>query len=175
MRTLFSTADEKPKDSFRRWQETIFERLVPVELTPTGDQPFRGTLEAAEVGPLLITRITQSAITTEATRDTIRRHGKHDTLNVAITLRGEVSSSQEDRISVQRPGDIVVLDRRPTTMSSAAETQTLFLEVPRVSLERPLGSTRRYTALTIGADQPGTSLVWIGVQGEPTRLPWVRH
>jgi AraC family transcriptional activator of tynA and feaB len=159
MRTLFSTADEKPKNSFRRWQETVFERLVPVKLTPTGDQPFRGTLEAAEVGPLLITRITQSAITTEATRDTIRQHGKHDTLSVAITLSGEVSISQEDRISVQRPGDIVVLDRRPTTMMSAAETQTLFLEVPRVSLERPLGSTRRYTALTIGADQPGTSLV----------------
>ena len=129
MRTLFSTADEKPKNSFRRWQETIFERLVPVELTPTADQPFTGTLEAAEVGPLLITRITQTAITTEATRDTIRRHGKHDTLSVAITLKGQVSTSQDDRISVQHPGDIVVLDRRPTTIvSSTAETRRCSLK-----------------------------------------------
>ena len=44
-------------------------------------------------------------------------------------------------------------------MVSAAETQILFLDVPRVSLERPLGPTRRYTALTIGADLPGTSMV----------------
>ena len=29
MRTLFSTADFKPKDSFRLWRETIFERIVP--------------------------------------------------------------------------------------------------------------------------------------------------
>ncbi|WP_342112041.1 helix-turn-helix domain-containing protein [Methylobacterium sp. SI9] len=159
MRTLFSTEDEKPKNSFRRWRETVFERIVPVELTPTSERLFQGVLEAAEVGPLLITRITQSAINTEATPTTIRRHGKQDTLNVAIALRGQVFSAQDDRTSIQRPGDIVVLDRRPTTMVSEADTQTLFIELPRESLERALGSTRRYTALTIGADQPGTSLV----------------
>lgn len=159
MRTLFSTADEKPNNSFRRWRETVFERIVPVELTPTSEQPFQGVLEAAEVGPLLITRITQSAITTEATPTTIRLHGKQDTLNVAIALRGQVFSAQDDRTSIQRPGDIVVLDRRPTTMVSEADTQTLFIELPRGRLERALGSTRRYTALTIGADQPGTSLI----------------
>lgn len=159
MRTLFSTADEKPDNSFRRWRETIFERIVPVELTPTSERSFQGTLEAAEVGPLLISRITQSAVTTEATSATIRQHGKQDTLNVAITLRGQVFSAQDDRTSIQRPGDIVVLDRRPTTMMSEVATQTLFIEVPRESLERALGSTKRYTALTISANQPGTSLV----------------
>ena len=76
MRTLFSTADFKPKDSFRLWRETIFERIVPVELTPAAVHAFTGTLEAAEVGPLLITRVTQSAVTTVETSDTIRRHGK---------------------------------------------------------------------------------------------------
>ncbi|MET0529499.1 MAG: AraC family transcriptional regulator, partial [Microvirga sp.] len=159
MRTLFSTADEKPKNRFRRWRETIFERIVPVELTPLGDGVFKGVMEAADVGPLLITRVTQSAVNTAATSDTIRRHGKHDTLNVAITLSGEVFSAQDDRTSIQRAGDMVVLDRRPTTMASDADTRTLFIEVPRECLERVLGSTRRYTALTIGAEQPGTSLV----------------
>ena len=48
MRTLFSTADFKPKDSFRLWRETIFERIVPVELTPATAHAFAGTLEAAE-------------------------------------------------------------------------------------------------------------------------------
>ncbi|WP_342167276.1 helix-turn-helix domain-containing protein [Methylobacterium sp. SD21] len=159
MRTLFSTADEKPNISFRRWRETIFERIVPVELTPTGEQPFHGVLEATEVGSLLITRITQSAVTTVATPATIRQHAKQDTLNVAITLQGEIFSTQDDRTSIQRPGDIVVLDRRPTTMASKADTQTLFIEVPRERLERVLGPTRRYTSLTVGAAQAGTSLV----------------
>ncbi|MEE7451203.1 AraC family transcriptional regulator [Methylobacterium radiotolerans] len=159
MRTLFSTADFKPKDSFRLWRETIFERIVPVELTPAAAHAFTGTLEAAEVGPLLITRVTQSAVTTVATPDTIRRHGKHETLNVAFTLQGRVFSAQDDRTAIQNPGDIVVMDRRPATMASDVDTQTLFVEVPRESLERALGSTRRFTALTIGADQPGTSMV----------------
>jgi AraC family transcriptional regulator, positive regulator of tynA and feaB len=159
MRTLFSTADEDPKNSFRRWKDAVFERIVPVELTPTSETAFSGRLEAAEVGPLVITRVTQSAVRTEATPDTIRRHGKHETLNVAIVLQGRISSAQDDRTSIQGPGDLVVLDRRPTVMSAEADSRTLFIEVPRERLERALGSTRTYTALTVAADQPGTSLV----------------
>ncbi|SDA09833.1 AraC-type DNA-binding protein [Methylobacterium sp. UNC378MF] len=159
MRTLFSTADYKPKDSFRLWRETIFERIVPVELTPAAAHGFAGTLEAAEVGPLLMTRITQSAVTTVATPNTIRQHGKYETLNVAITLKGRVFCAQDDRTAIQHPGDIVVMDRRPATMGSDIDTQTLFVELPRECLERALGSTRRFTALTIGADQVGTSMV----------------
>jgi len=116
-------------------------------------------MEAADIASLPITRLTQSAIRTEATAETIRRHGKHDTLNVAIALGGEVFSAQDDRTAVQGPGDIVVLDRRPTVMRTGSDSRTLFMEVPRERLERALGSTRRYTALRIGADQAGTSLV----------------
>lgn len=159
MRTLFSTADEEPKNGFRRWRETVFERIVPVELTPADAGAFQGTMEAADVGPLVITRLTQSAIRTEATADTIRRHGKHDTLNVAIALHGVVFSAQDDRTSVQHPGEIVVLDRRPTVMATDADSRTLFVELPRERLEQALGSTRRYTALTLGMDQASTSLV----------------
>jgi AraC-like DNA-binding protein len=159
MRILFSTADEEHKNSFRRWRETIFERIVPVKLTPADAEAFQGTMEAADVGPLSITRLTQSAIRTEATAETIRRHGKYDTLNVAMVLSGEVFSAQDDRTSIQRPGDIVVLDRRPAIMATQADSQTLFVEVPRERLERALGSTRRYTTLTIGTDQASTALV----------------
>ena len=159
MRILFSTTDEEPKNSFRRWRETAFERIAPVELTTADPEAFQGMIEAAQVGPLSITRLTQSAIQTEATADTIRRHGKHDTLNVALVLRGEVASSQDDRTAVQRTGEIVVLDRRPAIVAARSDSQTLFIETPRERLERALGSTRRYTALTIGVDQASTSLI----------------
>lgn len=159
MRTLFSTADEEPKNSFRRWRDTVFERIVPVELTAANPEAFQGTMEAVEIGPLPITRLTQSAIQTEATAETIRRHGKHDTLNVALVLSGEVASSQDDRTAIQHAGEIVVLDRRPAIMTTRSASQTLFIEAPRERLERALGSTRRYTALTLGADQASTSLV----------------
>ena len=158
MRTLFSTADYKPKDSFRLWRETIFERIVPVELTANAPHAFTGIMEAAEVGPLLMTRVTQGAVKTVATPDTIRRHGKYETLNVAITLKGCVHSAQDDRTAIQHPGDIVILDRRPGAMAAEGDTQTLFVELPRECLERALGSTRRYTALTIGANQAGTAM-----------------
>ena len=52
-----------------------------------------------------------------------------------------------------------MLDRRTAVMASSADSRTLLVEVPRASLEQALGSTRRYTALTIGTDQASTSLV----------------
>lgn len=159
MKTLFSTAGAHPRRSFKIWNETIFERIVPVELKQMGDRPFNGTLEAADVGPLLITRITQSAIRTEATPNTIRRHAKHDTITVGIVQSGIVTSTQGGREAVQKAGEIVILDRKPTVMSTIFDSRCLILEIPRAPLEKILGPASIYSALTIGAAQPSSSLV----------------
>jgi hypothetical protein len=59
---------------------------VAVELKLLGWQPFEGILEGAGVGHISITRVTQSAIRTETTAGTIRRHDKHETVTVVPML-----------------------------------------------------------------------------------------
>jgi len=159
MRTLFSTDEVIPANSFNHWRRTIFERIVQVELTNLGDKPFRGTIEGANIGSLSVSRISQGALRTEATPDTIRRHDKHDSLTVAIVLDGVVTSIQNDREAVQGAGEIVVLDRRPTIMATNAYSRSLVMEISRAKLEGLLGPARIYSALTIGSNQASTSLV----------------
>lgn len=127
MRTILSTLDERHPTCFRRWREAIHERIVPVELQRLDDGPFEGTLEAVDIGGLAITRVTQSAMRTEATWRTIRRHGKHETLSVVLCLGGAIDSVQDDRAVTQRPGDVVVLERRPVVMNTYSYSRSLVL------------------------------------------------
>lgn len=159
MQVLLTTSQAHPRDSFSFWQNAIFERVVPVELKKIGAQPFEGTLEGIDVGPLSMTRVTQSAIRTEATPGTIRRHDKHETVSVVLMLSGVLTCVQGGRESIQLPGEFVVLDRRPTIMETKEHSRSLILEVPRERLERMLGPISVYAGLTVGSDQATTSLV----------------
>jgi AraC-like DNA-binding protein len=169
MRTLSTTSQSHPRDSFRLWQTAVFERIVPVELKTIGEQPFQGHLEGANIGLVSLTRVTQSAIRTEATPGTIRRHDKHETVSVVFMLTGTLACAQEGRESTQRPGEFVVLDRKPTVMLTKEHSRSLVLEVPRERLERMLGSISLYAGLTVGSDQATTALV-TGFIKELTRI-----
>lgn len=158
MRTLLTTSQAHPRDRFQYWQNTVFERIVPVELKKVGEKPFEGTLEGMDIGLLSITRVTQSAIRTEATPGTIRRHDKHETVSVVLMLSGTLACSQEGQEGMQRPGEYVVLDRKPTVMLTKTHSRSLVMEVPRERLERMLGPISLYAGLTIGAEQATTSL-----------------
>ncbi|MFK5595863.1 helix-turn-helix domain-containing protein [Methylobacterium sp. HMF5984] len=159
MLTLLTTSKIHPRDSFRFWQAALFERVVPVELKKIGFKPFEGTLEGVNVGPLTMTRVTQSAIRTEATPGTIRQHDKHETVSVVLMLSGTLACAQGGRESVQRPGEFVVLDRKPTVMETKEHSRSLIVEVPRERLERMLGPVSQYAGLTVGSNQVTTSLV----------------
>jgi AraC-like DNA-binding protein len=66
--------------------------------------------------------------------------------------------TQDGRHSVQRPGDIVVIDRRPAVLASSDGSQSYLIEVPRLRLETALGSPRRYAAVTIDGSAAGASM-----------------
>jgi len=158
MEALFSTQGLNPLQSFRRWRETLVGRGVPLEQARLDDGPFAATLEAARVGPLLLTRVAHGAMRSEATRGLIQRNGKDGTVVVIFKLAGVSMRSQDDRSSVQRRGDIVVIDHRPAAHESSTGSQSLFLELPRERLESALGSARLYTAMTMGSDVASTAL-----------------
>jgi AraC-like DNA-binding protein len=158
MRTVFSTEGLPGQTCFRRWREVIHDRLVPVEQKKLGDGSFQGRIEASDVGSLAISRVTQSALRTEATTETVRRHAKHDTVSVIVKTAGLSTVTQDGRHSVQRPGDIVVVDRRPAVLASSDGSQSYLLEVPRQRLETALGDPRRYAAVTMDGGAPGASV-----------------
>lgn len=158
MKKIVSTDDFSPNYSFRRWKEILAERIVEVELTKLGDRNFEARLEAAEVGPLSFNRLTHSAHRIVATADMVRRHAG-DELYLRVMLSGQMSLDHCNRTSIQRAGDFVVLDRKPTTLIAEADVQTLMVEIPRDRIERMLGPAQLYAGLTVGADQASNALV----------------
>jgi AraC family transcriptional regulator, positive regulator of tynA and feaB len=159
MQILFSTEGINPKDRFSRWRETLFEQLIPLQMEPLDDRPFDGRMEGASVGSLLMNRISQGALRVETTPSATRSQDRAGTAVVVFNLSGTATYAQDDREAVQKPGDIVVLDRRPSVGTTSAGSQAMFVEVPRERLENALGSTRLYTALSMGAEQSSTGLV----------------
>lgn len=131
---------------------------MPLEQQPLNESPFAGELKIASVGSLLLTRISQGAIRSEATPGSIRRLKKEGGVSVTFKLAGLSTTQQDDRDSAQRPGDLYVLDHRPAVMTSSMGSQSLFLELPRERLESVLGSARNYAALTVGKQLASTSL-----------------
>jgi AraC family transcriptional regulator, positive regulator of tynA and feaB len=155
---LFTTAGLHPRNSFQRWRETLSERLLPIEQERLDDSPFEGQLDLAQIGSLEITRTTQRSVRSEITRGALRRCRANGRLVVLFKLAGVSTSMQDDRSSVQRPGDLSVLDQRPAVLTSSVNSQSMFLDLPRERLESVLGPSRLYTALTVEAGFGSTTL-----------------
>ena len=158
MQPLFSTAGLHPRTGFRRWQEALHARRIPVEQTPLDQRAFEGRLDAAEIGSLTVTRIAQGAVRSELTPATIRRFDKGDTLVVVFKLAGQSTVVQDERSCPQQSGDLFVLDHRPAVLISGVGSQSMFLDIPRARLEGALGPARLYTALTVGRSLGSTAL-----------------
>lgn len=158
MEMLFSTEILHPRDSFMAWREILFKHLMPIEIERLDDKPFACRLEVANIGPLRMTRLTQGALRSETTPYAERHYDGAETAAVIFTLAGALTCQQDGRESVQRPGDIVVLDRRHAVVTTCAGSQALFVKLPRERLEGILGPLRLYTSLTMGTDLASTVL-----------------
>lgn len=158
MKTVFSTETIDPSRRFQVWRETLFDCIGPVEQKRIDDGPFNGRIEAARVGDLRLTRVTESALQTEVTPATLRRRDDTGTVFVLIQLEGRSTSSQDGRDTVQRPGDIVVLGGRPNVHRSSRTDKSIVVELPRERLEDFLGPTKIYTAFSSGSTSPGSML-----------------
>lgn len=131
---------------------------VPAELKRLADDPFDGKLEYARVGSIEAIHTAHGSLRAEATPSLVRRHGLHDSVAVFLRLAGVAKTSQFDRTSVQRPGDLMVLDCNPAAQEYSSGSQMLTLNIPRVRLETLLGPTRLYSGLNIGAELGSTTL-----------------
>lgn len=156
MDLVFSTAGHHPRNKFKFWREMLVDRFGAVDQKRVDDQPFEGAIEIARIGSLAITRVTQGSVRHE--RQSLKSRRASDTLMVALKLSGVSKSVQGDRSAIQRAGDLVVLNDRPTLLETSGAGQSLMLELPRMRLESVLGPSSLYTSLTVGADLASTAL-----------------
>lgn len=151
MQTLFSTDGIHPRNRSQLWTETLIDRGMPFVWQASNDRPFEAKIEVAQVGSLVLRRISHNGIRGEATPELVRRLGKGADLSIVMQLKGTMTSRQDVRCVQQDAGEILVLDQRPVLLASSRDAASLSLELPRERLERALGPAHLYTAFTAGA------------------------
>ena len=164
MKVLYSTDPVAEKVRFRRWRETIIERVMPLEISEVGAGPFSGRIEAAQVGGLTVNRITTTGIRTELTKPAIRRSEIRSTITVALQTSGAMTFSQADREVTTARGDLVVLDRQPSSIVAPEGGQGLFVEIPQERLERAIGPAKLYSRMRVPGELATTQLALRYVQ-----------
>jgi len=150
MHTLYSTAGGHPRDNYKRWQGMLFDLGARVDHQRLEDGPFDARMEAAEIGPIAMHRIRVGAMRSEATAAMIQNPANEGRIMVTLQLAGAATTDQDGRCSAQQPGDLVVIDQRSSVLTTSAGSESLSLQIPRERLENVLGSTRLYTAVTVG-------------------------
>ena len=158
MKFLFSTEWVHPRNAFTFWKDKISELGATVVQQRLDDSVFEAKMAVARVGSIAINRSPIGAVRNEAPTCVIPPHGDDGLVMATFTFAGWATSSQDDRSSVQRRGDLVVIDHRPTVLTTSRGTDCLVLQIPRARLESVLGPTRLYTSLTVGSDLASTSL-----------------
>lgn len=158
MQTVFSTDGLHPRDSFRHWRDMLHDAGARLEQRRLDDTPFTAKLEVGGVGPLVMTRTSQGAMRNETRASIVDGGDSEDPIHAFLLLTGKGTISQNDRSTVQRAGDLVMIDHRPAVWTTGPTNQLFSVQVPRARLESVLGSPRLYTALTIGADLASTVL-----------------
>jgi AraC family transcriptional regulator, positive regulator of tynA and feaB len=157
--TIFTTSGLDERIRFQSWREFLVSRVGPVDQVYVGDGPFHGRLQSADIGGLRITKVSECALRTRVTRETLRQRDEPGSLFALIQLAGRSTTHQDEREAIQRPGDIVLLGGRPNLHVSSQNDASLVIELSPERLEGLLGSSRLYTALTMEANSPATSLV----------------
>ncbi|MCJ2139763.1 helix-turn-helix domain-containing protein [Methylobacterium sp. E-066] len=159
MQTLFSTDGVHPRDSFKRWWETLFDLGANLQQQRLDDGLFSGKIDVITIGSVAMHRVSQTALRSEATGEMFRDSAHEGMVLAILQLAGAATFDQDGRNSVQRPGDFVVSDQRPVVRTTSTGSTCLSIQLPRERLENVLGSTRLYTALTVAADLASATLV----------------
>ncbi|MCJ2092625.1 helix-turn-helix domain-containing protein [Methylobacterium sp. J-072] len=160
MRDLFLTKAAKPQDRYKDWREFSDERFMPMVHTRTNDDVFDASAKGTALSFLDITRVSLSAVTLDATAQTVRHHlNKPDVLGFSIKIDGGCAVTQYDRTFIQKRGDISIVDANaPFRFTHFEKSEHLIVQIPRNKIEYQLGSARNFVALSM-KDAPTSTLV----------------
>lgn len=151
---VVSTDEVPPGERFAYWREVNRKLAVPYDLRcdPRTESAFRAHVGFSAVGPVQAVLATVVPHATHRTAKLIRQSDP-EVVEVACTVRGGGTVTQDGRRAELRPGDLVLLETwRPYQVEHAPQlpvSQVLLLHFPRSLLPLPATDLRRLTAVRI--------------------------
>jgi AraC-like DNA-binding protein len=158
MTLTYSTRKVHPRDRLSYWVEVVSKAFFRHAFHSQLGSAFQGDFHAGAVGELKIARCNLDPC--EARRSALdQARDDIDDLFLAVRLSGRSIVEQDGREAVQHAGEIVLLDtRRPGETRYETPTESVFICVPRESLEARLGNIEALTSRPIAGERPVAGL-----------------
>ncbi|MFC7876332.1 helix-turn-helix domain-containing protein [Isoptericola sp. NPDC057391] len=138
--------------SFEAYRAAVAGVFLPLRLTSSSPDSFRGVLRAVTVDDVHVSDLQGGQHVVERTAQ-LAAHDEHPSFKVSLMLAGSGLLVQDGRETVLRPGDLAVYDtRRPYTLEFGHEFRSLVVMFPQSRLELPAALVEQLTAVRLGGD-----------------------
>lgn len=151
MDTSFSTSALCERDRYAYWHDVICRLYARAAARrENAEQPFHADFKRKLFGTVAISDIRCQALRYDRRREDIRRDPNEDFL-LTLMLAGQAQLEQSGRVTVQRPGDLVLYDAAKDFVYDFKESyHILLVRIPRRTLLSRLPDAERLTAVTVG-------------------------
>lgn len=147
MTVLVSTADVSVREREEAWRCAAANAFVPLDFTFPDPRSFHGQISGAELGNVVVSRVTAAAHRAERTQRLIAQGNDAPYYKVSMPLRGYALVSQDGREAPLIPGDLAIYDTsRPYQVTFDDTCRLLVLMFPHRDLRLPYDALGDITA-----------------------------
>ncbi len=170
MTQVWSTVDVHPRDRVAYWVDAVCDTSVHIESRPRRDVPFFGTLSAAMLGDIQLSKVASVAQTVVHGSRHIGRDPAH--VCFIIQMSGRALINQDGRNAELNNGDFAMTDStRPFQLDFDREFALAVLHIPRDLMAGRIGPTERVTASRIDGHRGFGGLLSPMLQNLGEQLP----
>lgn len=149
MSVVVSTADASIRERAEIWRCAAAETFVPLDFTFPDPRSFHGQISAAELGSVVVSRVTAAAHRAERTPRLIARSSHVPCYKVSMPIRGYALIAQDGREAPLIPGDLAIYDTaRPYQVTFDDTCRLLVLMFPHRDLHLPYNAVSGVSGVT---------------------------
>ncbi|MFK3676222.1 helix-turn-helix domain-containing protein [Microbacterium sp. NPDC090218] len=135
------------------FRAAVSESFVPLQVTTTGPDHFRGVIRGASVDEVHVSDVRATSHVVERTPELIAR-GDRSYFKVSLMLAGTGLLIQDDREAVLQAGDLAVYDTdRPYSLVFDEDFRTMVVMFPKHLISLPSDMVGQLTAVRISGHE----------------------
>jgi AraC family transcriptional activator of tynA and feaB len=159
MKSAFTTSTVAAAQRVELWQDFVSRSFAPVEVVDFDPAQFEAHIDAVQLGGLGLSHFTGAEQTIVRPRQIIRSSDA-DMFVALIQLSGAMSYAQSAEEGRDLTGSVTLFDMtRNYSAMFHGRMDFIDVSIPRKRIETLLGSARNLAGLTLGPEQPMTSLI----------------
>ena len=159
MKPVFTTLTSPPDQRVDLWQDFVSRSCVPIEVGDFEPAGFGAHIDTVRLGEIDVSHFTGAEQSIRRPRHIISSSDA-DMFAAVIQLSGAMSYAQGNEEGSQITGSVTLFDMTRDYYSMFHNNMDFIdVSIPRKLVEALLGPTRNLAGLTIGPDEPLTSLI----------------